>query len=68
MSEVIGTLIVVVLKARNLRDKHSFSKQDPFAKVAISGIAQQTKIDKRGGQHPLWDEGMSRRLTSSLRL
>lgn len=35
--EEIGTLIVVVLKARNLIDKHTFRKQDVLAKVALNG-------------------------------
>jgi Ca2+-dependent lipid-binding protein len=53
----LGTLVVVVLKAQNLNDKHTLSKQDPYAKISLDGTTQQTEIDKRGGQHPLWDTG-----------
>ncbi|EAU85375.2 hypothetical protein CC1G_07069 [Coprinopsis cinerea okayama7 len=52
----IGTLIVVVLKARNLNDKHKFRKQDAYAKVLLNGTEKQTKVEIKGGQHPLWDE------------
>jgi hypothetical protein len=36
----LGTMIVVVLKARNLNDKHSFYKQDVFAQVSLNGMNQ----------------------------
>jgi hypothetical protein len=29
---------VVVLKARNLNDKHKFRKQDAFAKITLNGM------------------------------
>ncbi|KAF5342632.1 hypothetical protein D9611_001916 [Ephemerocybe angulata] len=56
--EEIGTLIVVVLKARNLNDKHTFRKQDVFTSVALNGNTQKTKVDIKGGQHPVWDDEM----------
>ncbi|CAL1716291.1 unnamed protein product [Somion occarium] len=56
MGRELGTLVIVVLKARNLRDKHSFYKQDVFAQVTINGIIKKTSIDVKGGQHPVWDE------------
>ena len=34
----LGTLIVVVLKARNLKDDHSFYKQDVFAQASLNGM------------------------------
>ncbi|KAJ4495203.1 hypothetical protein C8J55DRAFT_446974 [Lentinula edodes] len=52
--EEIGTLIIVVLKAQNLNDKHFF-KQDVYAQVSLNGITKKTKIDYKGGQHPVWD-------------
>ena len=51
----LGTLIVVVLKARNLNDKHSFYKQDVFAQISLNGKTQRTPVDVKGGQHPMWD-------------
>ena|ERR1700729_1090822 len=56
MSGELGTLIVVVLKARNLNDKHTFHKQDVFAQVALNGSQKPTAVDVKGGQHPVWDE------------
>jgi hypothetical protein len=34
----LGTLVVVVLKAQNLIDKHSFYKQDAFAEITFNGM------------------------------
>ena len=55
-TDILGTLVVVVLKARNLNDKHTFHKQDVFAQVALSGVQKRTVVDIKGGQHPVWDE------------
>ncbi|KAI9637599.1 uncharacterized protein MKK02DRAFT_43525 [Dioszegia hungarica] len=52
----LGTLIVVVGKARNLPNKSRFGKQDPFCAVRLQSDKQRTKAIKRGGQHPEWDE------------
>ena len=51
----LGMLIVVVLKARNLIDKHSFYKQDVFAQVSLNRTELQTPVVVKGGQHPVWD-------------
>ncbi|KAK0204712.1 hypothetical protein DFS33DRAFT_684255 [Desarmillaria ectypa] len=51
----LGTLIIVVLKARNLIDKHSFYKQDVYSQLAINGTTKKTEVDVKGGQHPVWD-------------
>ena len=37
----LGTLIVVLLKARNLNDKHSFWKQDVFAQAILNSELRQ---------------------------
>jgi Ca2+-dependent lipid-binding protein len=52
---VLGTLVVVVLKAQNLIDNHTFYKQDPYAQVTYNGNIQKTPVDPKGGQHPVWD-------------
>ncbi|WVQ72091.1 hypothetical protein IAR50_001636 [Cryptococcus sp. DSM 104548] len=52
----LGTLVVVVGKARNLPNKSRFGKQDPFCTLTIGEDKQKTKAIKRGGQHPEWDE------------
>ncbi|KAF9779490.1 hypothetical protein BJ322DRAFT_354861 [Thelephora terrestris] len=52
----IGTLIAVVLKAKNLPNKRNIGKQDPYCIVTFNEEKQRTKVDKRGGQHPEWDE------------
>ncbi|EGO01765.1 hypothetical protein SERLA73DRAFT_166282 [Serpula lacrymans var. lacrymans S7.3] len=52
----IGTLIVVVLKAKNLPNKRHIGKQDPYCAVTLHEEKRRTKAIKRGGQHPEWDE------------
>ncbi|MCO5585044.1 hypothetical protein L7F22_038976 [Adiantum nelumboides] len=51
-----GTLVCVVLKAKNLPNKRSIGKQDPYCVLQMGTEQQKTKPDKRGGQHPTWDE------------
>mgnify|MGYP000627958356 CR=1 FL=1 len=51
-----GTLVCVVLKAKNLPNKRSIGKQDPYCVLQLGDELQKTKPDKRGGQHPTWDE------------
>ncbi|KAK0535288.1 hypothetical protein OC834_001581 [Tilletia horrida] len=51
-----GTLVCVVLKARNLPNKRSIGKQDPYCVLSLNQETLKTKPDKRGGQHPQWDE------------
>ena len=41
---------------RNLPNKRQFGKQDPYCVVVLNGETRKTKIIKRGGQHPEWDE------------
>ncbi|KAF7375206.1 C2 domain-containing protein [Mycena sanguinolenta] len=55
MAEEVGTLVVVVLKAKDLNDKY-FWKQDVFAQIGLNGENHRTKVDVKGGQHPFWDE------------
>ena len=55
MSKELGTLVIVVLKAQHLIDNHTFYKQDPYAKLSLSGATKQTPVDPKGGQHPVWD-------------
>ncbi|KAH9043424.1 C2 domain-containing protein, partial [Lactarius hengduanensis] len=52
---ILGTLVAVVLKAQHLIDNHTFYKQDPYAKLSLSGTTKQTPPDPKGGQHPVWD-------------
>ncbi|THH33776.1 hypothetical protein EUX98_g419 [Antrodiella citrinella] len=52
----VGTLIAVILKARNLPNKRHIGKQDPYCTIAFNGEKRRTKAIKRGGQHPEWDE------------
>ncbi|KAF9221855.1 hypothetical protein BS17DRAFT_756428 [Gyrodon lividus] len=56
MPREIGTLIVVVLKAKNLPNKRHIGKQAPYCLVTLNEDKKRTKVIKRGGQHPEWDE------------
>ena len=58
----LGTLIVVLLKARNLNDKYSFRKQDVFAQASLNSGFQQRSISISSFNHlhqmyrngPMW--------------
>ncbi|GAA5978815.1 hypothetical protein JCM11641_003572 [Rhodosporidiobolus odoratus] len=55
----LGLLIVVILKGQHLPDPHKFSKQDPFVVCSLSSNPDKeykTRVDKGGGQHPVWDD------------
>ena len=41
---------------KNLPNKRNIGKQDPYCVVTLNEEKQRTKVDKRGGQHPEWDE------------
>lgn len=56
MTNDLGTLVIVILKAKNLPDKHSFYKQDVFAQIQIQDVARKSSVEIKGGQHPVWDE------------
>lgn len=51
----LGTLVVVVIKARNLPNKQRIGKQDPYCSIALGHQKQKTPAVKRGGQTPHWD-------------
>ncbi|KAK7206731.1 C2 domain-containing protein [Myxozyma melibiosi] len=51
----IGTLIAVLIKAKNLPNRRTLGKQDPYCTVRIGQNAQSTNVDKRGGQRPMWN-------------
>lgn len=53
---VIGTLVVIMDRARNLPNKRTMGKQDPYAAARLGKEAKKTKTDKRGGQTPRWDQ------------
>ncbi|KAF8305154.1 hypothetical protein DL93DRAFT_2030109, partial [Clavulina sp. PMI_390] len=53
----LGTLVVVVLKARNLPNPGLY-KQSPYILARLGGGGRRTKADVKGGQHPVWDEDL----------
>lgn len=61
-----GTLVVVVMKAKNLHNNRSVSKQNPFCTIRISSESQRTKAIVRGGQNPKWDEELRFRINREL--
>ncbi|RHZ77667.1 hypothetical protein Glove_174g188 [Diversispora epigaea] len=56
MSRKIGELVVVVISAKNLMSPDVVGKADPYATFRVAEVLKRTKTDKRGGQHPEWDE------------
>ncbi|KAF1982734.1 hypothetical protein K402DRAFT_407399 [Aulographum hederae CBS 113979] len=52
----IGTLVVVVDRAKNLPNRRTMGKQDPYCAARLGKEAKKTETDKRGGQTPRWDQ------------
>lgn len=50
----IGTLVVVVDRAKNLPNRKTMGKQDPYCAARLGKEAKKTETDKRGGQTPRW--------------
>ncbi|EMC92472.1 hypothetical protein BAUCODRAFT_27751 [Baudoinia panamericana UAMH 10762] len=52
----IGTLVLVVDRAKNLPNRKTMGKQNPYCAARLGKEAQKTEVDKRGGQTPRWDQ------------
>ncbi|KAF2151423.1 hypothetical protein K461DRAFT_228683 [Myriangium duriaei CBS 260.36] len=52
----IGTLVVVVDRAKNLPNRRTLGKQDPYCAARLGKEAKKTETDLRGGQTPRWDQ------------
>ncbi|KAF2399375.1 hypothetical protein EJ06DRAFT_511475 [Trichodelitschia bisporula] len=52
----IGTLVVIVDRAKNLPNRRTMTKQDPYCAIRLGKEAKKTETDKRGGQTPRWDQ------------
>ncbi|KAK9462964.1 uncharacterized protein V1516DRAFT_710762 [Lipomyces oligophaga] len=61
----IGTLIAVLIKARNLPNRRTLGKQDPYCTLRVGQNAQSTKVDVRGGQRPSWNHELRYKLVDS---
>ncbi|KJR82853.1 uncharacterized protein SPSK_03913 [Sporothrix schenckii 1099-18] len=53
---VIGTLVLVVDRAKNLPNRKTIGKQDPYCAARLGKEAKKTNTDIRGGQTPRWYE------------
>lgn len=58
-----GTLIIVVLKARNLPNRRKLDKQNPYCIARIANIVDRTPAIARGGQTPEWNHELRFQLT-----
>ena len=52
----IGTLVLVVDRAKNLPNRKTMGKQNPYCAARLGKEAQKTETDRRGGQTPKWDQ------------
>lgn len=50
----IGTLVLVVDRAKNLPNLKTIGKQDPYCSARLGKEAKKTTTDIRGGQTPRW--------------
>lgn len=53
----IGTLVLVVDRAKNLPNRKTMGKQNPYCAARLGKEARKTETDKRGGQTPKWFVG-----------
>jgi hypothetical protein len=51
---VIGTLVAIVDRAKNLPNRKTIGKQDPYCAARLGKEAKKTATDIRGGQTPKW--------------
>ncbi|KAI8640142.1 hypothetical protein BD408DRAFT_420185 [Parasitella parasitica] len=54
--KIIGKLVIVAYKARDLPNREIVGKQDPFVVFRIGDTIEKTITDIGGGQHPTWDD------------
>lgn len=54
-NRVLGTLVVVVLRAKNLTNRVRIGKQNPYTTVTYGLNKKRTETIERGGQQPTWD-------------
>ncbi|KAJ5124514.1 uncharacterized protein N7515_008339 [Penicillium bovifimosum] len=52
---IIGTLVCVIDRAKNLPNRKTMGKQNPYAAARLGKEAKKTQTDLRGGQTPRWD-------------
>ncbi|BGP41546.1 hypothetical protein JCM10450v2_005594 [Rhodotorula kratochvilovae] len=52
---LLGTLVVIVLRAKNLPNKARIGKQNPYCTVQYGLHKKRTATIERGGQQPEWD-------------
>lgn len=50
-----GTLIIVVIKAKNLPNRRKLEKQNPFCCLRLGNADRRSKAVVRGGQRPNWN-------------
>ncbi|KAF9880880.1 hypothetical protein CkaCkLH20_01922 [Colletotrichum karsti] len=53
---LIGTLVAIVDRAKNLPNRKTIGKQDPYCAARLGKEAKRTTTDVRGGQTPKWDQ------------
>ncbi|RAL10276.1 uncharacterized protein BO97DRAFT_471778 [Aspergillus homomorphus CBS 101889] len=52
----IGTLVIIVDRAKNLPNRKTMGKQNPYCAARLGKEARKTETDLRGGQTPRWDQ------------
>jgi hypothetical protein len=50
----IGTLVVIFDRAKNLPNRKTMGKQNPYVAARLGKEAKKTETDMRGGQTPRW--------------
>lgn len=61
----IGTLVVIVDRAKNLPNRKAIGKQNPYCAIRLGKEAKKSETDKRGGQTPRWYGAVRQAVTKS---
>ena len=56
---MFGKLHVRVRSAKLTRDTEIFGQMDPYCLLTIGGQKEKTKVHKKGGKKPRWDQEFS---------
>lgn len=55
----IGTLVAIIDRAKNLPNRKTMGKQNPYCAARLGKEAKKTQTDLRGGQTPRWYDHFS---------
>jgi Ca2+-dependent lipid-binding protein len=62
-----GTLLVTMLRGRDLKSMETFGKNDVYCNIVANGVSKRTQTIHNGGATPVWEKGKGETLKYRLR-